>query len=113
LGDWSTARGWLTSFDADTGDVRWKLKAPKPIIAGVTPTAGGVVFAADLAGNLFAVDADTGKRLWNEEVGEPVGGGIITYLAGGVQYVAAAIGNGGGAWPIEVDRSTIAVYALP
>lgn len=111
--DWSTASGWLTAFDADTGAVRWKLQAPKPILAGVTPTAGGLVFAADLAGNLFAVDAASGQRLWNDNVGQPVGGGIITYRAGGQQLVAAAIGNGGGVWPIPTTRSSIVVYGLP
>lgn len=113
MGDWATARGWLTAFDADTGAVRWKLEAPKPVLAGVTPTAGGLVFAADLAGNLFALDAASGKRLWNVDVGQPVGGGIITYRAGGRQLVAAAIGNGGGVWPAPVTRSSIVVYGLP
>lgn len=113
MGDWSAARGWLTAFDADTGAVRWKLEAPKPVIAGVTPTAGGLVFAADLAGNFFALDAASGKRLWSVDVGQPVGGGVITYRAGGQQLVAAAIGNGGGAWPAPVTRSSIVVYGLP
>ncbi len=110
---WSTAKGWLTAFDADTGTVRWKIEAPKPILAGVTPTAGGIVFAADLAGNLFAVDAQSGKRLWNDQVGQPVGGGIVTYRASGKQLLAAAVGNGGGVWPITVTKSSIVVYALP
>lgn len=110
---WSTARGWLTAFDADTGAVRWKLEAPKPVLAGVTPTAGGVVFAADLAGNLFALDAASGKRLWNDNVGQPLGGGIITYRVGDRQFLAAAAGNGGGVWPIDVTRSSIVVYGLP
>ena len=109
---WSTARGWLTAYDADTGSVRWKLETPKPIIGAVTPTASGLVFAADLAGNLFAVDAATGKKLWNDQVGQPIGGGIITYRAGGQQLVAAAIGNGGGAWPAPVTRTSIVVYGL-
>lgn len=110
---WSTARGWLTSFDADTGAVRWKLETPKPIIAGVTPTAGGLVFAADLTGDLFALDAQTGKRLWNDRLGQPLGGGIITYRAGAKQYLAVAAGNGGGIWPVPVTRSSIVVYGLP
>lgn len=111
-GDWSTARGWLTAFDADTGAVRWRLEAPKPVLGGVTPTAGGLVFASDLAGNFFAVDAENGRKLWNENVGQPIGGGIITYEVDGRQLVAAAIGNGGGAWPINVTRSSIVVYGL-
>jgi len=113
MADWSTARGWLTAFDADTGAVRWKLEAPKPVLAGVTPTAGGLVFSADLSGKLFALDAASGKRLWNVDVGQPVGGGVITYRAGGKQLLAAAVGNGGGVWPIPVTRSSIVVYGLP
>lgn len=113
MAPWSTARGWLTAFDADTGAVRWKLEAPKPVIAGVTPTAGDLVFGADLAGNLFALDAATGNKLWNAQLGQPLGGGIITYQAGKQQLVAVAVGNGGGTWPIEVTRSSIVVYGLP
>lgn len=93
--------------------MRWKLETPKPVIAGVTPTAGRLVFAADLAGNLFALDAVSGRQLWHDNVGQPVGGGIVTYRAGGRQLVAAAVGNGGGVWPIETTRSSIVVYGLP
>ena len=110
---WSTARGWLTAYDADSGAVRWKIEAPKPVLGGVTPTAGGLVFASDLAGNLFAADAASGNRLWNVDLGQPIGGGIITYRADGQQLVAAAIGNGGGAWPAPVTRTSVVVYGLP
>ena len=54
----ASAKGWLTAFDADNGAVRWKFAAPRPMLAGVTPTAGGLVFAADLGGTLYAFDAD-------------------------------------------------------
>ena len=56
----ANAKGWLTAFDADNGAVRWKFAAPRPMLAGVTPTAGGLVFAADLGGTLYAFDADKG-----------------------------------------------------
>ena len=55
----SEAKGWITAFDADTGAVRWKFAAPAPVVAGVTPTAGGLVFTADLTGHLRAFDAET------------------------------------------------------
>ena len=57
----ANAKGWLTAFDADNGAVRWKFAAPRPMLAGVTPTAGGLVFAADLGGTLYAFDADEGR----------------------------------------------------
>lgn len=109
---WETARGWITAFDADTGKVRWKVEAPKPVIAAVTPTAGGLLFAADLAGKLYALDAESGKRLWTDDLGQPLGGGIITYRAGQKQLIAAAVGNGGGVWPAPVTRTSIVVYGL-
>ena len=51
----SEAKGWITAFDADSGAVRWKFAAPAPVVAGVTPTAGGLVFSADLTGTLARV----------------------------------------------------------
>ncbi len=44
----STRRGWLTAIDADNGTIKWRYASPTPIIAGVTATAGDVVFTADL-----------------------------------------------------------------
>ncbi|MNT96718.1 hypothetical protein D3C72_2388820 [compost metagenome] len=51
--------------------------------------------------------------MWNDNLGQPLGGGLITYKAGEKQFVAAAVGNGGGVWPIDVTRSSIVVYGLP
>jgi alcohol dehydrogenase (cytochrome c) len=34
------------------------------MLAGVTPTASGLVFAADLGAQIYAFDADTGSILW-------------------------------------------------
>jgi alcohol dehydrogenase (cytochrome c) len=55
--------------------------APDP--RAVTPTAGGVVFTADLGGRLYAFDAATGKVLWQLDTGHSAGGGIVTYRARG------------------------------
>jgi len=40
-----------------------------PLLGGVTPTAGGLVFAADLGGQIYAMDAETGKILCQTDAG--------------------------------------------
>ena len=55
------ATGWITALDSETGAVRWKYHAEKPVVAGITPTAGGVTFAGDLAGNLLVFNRKTGQ----------------------------------------------------
>ena len=109
----SEAKGWLTAFDADTGAVRWKFAAPAPVLAGVTPTAGGLVFSADLGGHLRAFDADTGEVLWELDVGQSIGGGIVSYSAGGKQLVAVASGMKSRIWPGATDQSRIQVFGVP
>jgi glucose dehydrogenase len=88
-----TASGWLTAVDAATGKVKWQFHAPQPIVAGVTPTAGGVVFNGDLDGNFYAFDAGTGKVLYSTKTQGPIAGGIVTYMARDKQYVATTSGN--------------------
>lgn len=106
------AKGWLTAFDAETGAVRWKFAAPHPILAGVTPTAGGVVFAADMGGELYAFAADSGGVLWHTSSGQSTGGGIITYIAGGRQLLGVASGMKSPVWPGAANKSRILVYGL-
>jgi alcohol dehydrogenase (cytochrome c) len=94
----SDASGWLTAIDATTGALKWKLHSPRPMVAAVTPTAGGVIFAGELTGDLLALDAASGAVLNRLPVGGPLGGGIVTYEAGGKQYVAAVSGTPSGFW---------------
>jgi len=93
FGDASEARGWIHAVDGDTGNVLWKYHADGPVVAGVTPTAGGVVFSGDLNGNLLALDAKTGTELYKLNTGGAVAGGVITYETAGKQYVASTSGN--------------------
>jgi alcohol dehydrogenase (cytochrome c) len=85
--------GWVTSLDADTGRIRWQYHAEKPVIAGVTPTAGGVTFAGDLAGHLLVFNSKTGELVTRVQTGGALAGGVVTYETGGKQYVAFASGN--------------------
>jgi alcohol dehydrogenase (cytochrome c) len=85
--------GWITSMDAETGAVRWKYRAEKPVLAGVTPTAGGVTFTGDLAGNLLVFNSKTGDVVHKAKTGGAMAGGVVTYELGGKQYLAFASGN--------------------
>jgi alcohol dehydrogenase (cytochrome c) len=105
-------RGWLTAFDVDTGQVRWRYMAPAPILAGVTVTAGGLVFLGDLAGTLRALDARTGVVLWEDRAGDATGGGIVTYAVAGRPYVAVATGKPSPIWPVpKPETAKIVVYS--
>lgn len=108
----SSANGWLTAYDAETGTVRWKFQAPKPVLAGVTPTAGGLVFTADLGGNVYAFDADDGRVRWLTSTGQSIGGGVVSYLAGGHQRIAVAAGMRSPIWPGGSQSSHVIVYGV-
>lgn len=105
-------RGWVTAIDADTGKVAWKYEAPTPVAAAVTTTAGGLVFTADMDGNIVALDAHSGKKLWSHNTGQPVGGGIVSYEANGHQRIAVATGISSPIWPKQGTSGQIAVYGL-
>jgi alcohol dehydrogenase (cytochrome c) len=106
------AKGWLTAFDAESGSLRWEFAAPHPVLAGVTPTAGGIVFTADMGGELYGLDAASGKILWQMTGGQSIGGGIVSYLAGGRQLVGVASGMKSPVWPGGAQQSRIIVLGL-
>jgi alcohol dehydrogenase (cytochrome c) len=108
----SKAYGWTTAIDPASGRVRWHLKMATPMVAALTPTAGGVVFTGDLNGNLLALDPKTGKRLYSYDTKNAMAGGIISYRAGGAQYIAAATGNTSFvAWRVT-GKPTLFVFGL-
>ncbi|MGB6452006.1 MAG: PQQ-binding-like beta-propeller repeat protein, partial [Steroidobacteraceae bacterium] len=106
------ARGWLTAFDAENGRVRWKFKAPHPIVAGVTPTGGDLLFAADRSGDVFALDQRNGLVLWQTNTGQSIGGGLVVYRAGGHELLAVPSGMTSLGSPASADKSRILVYEL-
>jgi alcohol dehydrogenase (cytochrome c) len=101
--------GWLNAIDPLTGKIAWRYHSPSLMVAGVTPTAGGVVFTGEMTGDFDAFDSATGKALYRFNTGGAIAGGIATYAVGGKQYVVAVSGNqsrtsvkGGGAPTIFV-----------
>jgi alcohol dehydrogenase (cytochrome c) len=110
----STRHGWLTAVDPEDGSIRWRYASPTPLVAGVTATAGGLVFTADLAGRVLAFDADRGTLLWRGRTGQPIGGGVVSYAVGGRQYIAVASGlHAPTTWQLESSAATVVVFALP
>src|SRR6202020_901681 len=93
--------GWVYAVDADTGGWKWRLKSNYPIVGGVTPTAGGLVFVGDVGGNFYALDAATGEKVWGQKIGGGIGGGVIAYRADGGERIAVTTGLTGLASPIE------------
>ena len=106
--------GWVYATDADTGVWKWRVKSNYPILGGVTPTAGGVVFFGDLGGNFYALDSATGQKLWGQVLGAGggIGGGVITYSVNGQQKVAVADGFTMVAWPVKPVVATVVVLGL-
>jgi alcohol dehydrogenase (cytochrome c) len=109
-GQWA---GWITAIDADRGTVAWKRKLPAPVLGAVTPTAGGVVFAADMMGNVYAFNASTGATVWRTQTTGAVGGGIVSYTTpAGAQRIAIATGMTSPIWPTKKVNAEVVVYGL-
>jgi alcohol dehydrogenase (cytochrome c) len=89
------ARGLLTGFDAATGKQRWRYDSPTPMVAGVALTASDLAFTGETGGYFDAIDAKSGRVLLRLNLGDSIQGGVITYSAHHVQYVAVVSGDGG------------------
>ena len=109
FGHWA---GWVYAVDADTGAWKWRVKSNYPILSGMTPTAGGIVFFGDMGGNFYALDSATGQRLWSVKTSGAIGGGVITYAVNGEQKVAVATGFTAILWPTEVVTGKIVILGL-
>ncbi len=108
-GNWA---GWVHAVDADTGVWKWRVHTNYPITSGMTPTAGGVVFFGDMGGNFYALNAANGQKLWGQKISGAIGGGVITYMAGGVQRVAVAASMTSPAWPTEQGTAKVIILGL-
>ncbi|MGE0385501.1 MAG: PQQ-binding-like beta-propeller repeat protein [Gammaproteobacteria bacterium] len=85
--------GWVVAVDGTTGKPRWKFRAGAPVLASVTPTAGGLLFTGNMKGELLALDMASGEERARVDVGGSVNGGLATYAVGGRQYLAVASGG--------------------
>lgn len=91
-GDTTHAR--LTAREPVTGEIAWEKRYEIIPHSGLLSTAGGLLFNATYDGWLEAMDAESGDLLWRFNLGSGTNGGIISYEAGGKQYIAVATGHG-------------------
>ena len=91
---------------------KWRVKSNYPIVAGWTPTVGGLLFFGDVGGNLYALDSSNGQKLWGQALDGAIAGGVITYMANGAQKVAVAAGFAHSEWPTIIRFAKIAVLGL-
>ena len=87
--------GHLDARDPITGAKKWEIRYPEPPMASVLTTAGNLLFVPDSRGVVHAYNAETGAELWNHSDGLGHQGGIMSYSAGGKQYIAVVAGFGG------------------
>ena len=104
--------GWMTASDADSGLRKWQVKTPFPLLGGITPTAGGLLFFGDIGGNFYAYAAASGKKLWSHKLDGAIAGGVITYDSGAGQRIAVAAGMTSPTWPTPKVDASIVVFGL-
>jgi alcohol dehydrogenase (cytochrome c) len=88
------AHGRLTAREPVSGDIAWEKRYEIIPHSGLLSTAGGLLFNATYDGWMEALDAQTGDLIWRFNLGSGTNGGIVSYEAGGEQYIAVATGHG-------------------
>ena len=91
-----TIRSYLAAIDYQTGKTVWtQVYATIGGLGGggILTTAGSLLFAGDVGGNLVAYDPVKGKPLWHAYLGTQVTNAPETYMLDGHQYVLVAAGD--------------------
>lgn len=77
----------------DTAPLGLELATGMPLVNGLLPTRGGVIFTGAMDAYLRAYDAKTGAELWQGRLPVPGVANPMTYVIGGEQYVVIAAGG--------------------
>ena len=89
--------GQLVAWDPIKQEARWTGDLGRPEVGGMLATAGGLLFTSGHDGHLTALDATTGEQLWSHQTQTAATAPPVSYSIDGEQYIAAAVGFGGGA----------------
>jgi quinohemoprotein ethanol dehydrogenase len=100
--------GAFAAIDLERGRVRWRHCVGAPMLGGAAATAGGLVFAGDARGTLYAFDAGDGRIAWRRRFDGGFASAPIVYTIDGVEYLAVVSGasgaGGSGAGRLSVLR---------
>ena len=91
-----TTQSYISAIDYKTGKTVWKHAYPTlggGLGSGMMTTAGKLLFAGDVAGNIVAYDATHGKPLWHAYLGSIVSNAPETFALDGHQYVLVGAGD--------------------
>ncbi len=91
-----TMQSYISAIDYKTGKTVWKHVYPTlggGLGSGMLTTAGRLLFAGDIAGNIVAYDAGNGKPLWHSYLGSNVSNAPETYSLDGHQYLLVGAGD--------------------
>jgi alcohol dehydrogenase (cytochrome c) len=83
----------IRAIDPATAEIVWEFPIQPRSSAGITTTAGGLVFTGSADGFFFALNARTGEELWHMSLGARVHAAPMTFAVDGKQYVTIASGN--------------------
>jgi alcohol dehydrogenase (cytochrome c) len=104
--------GWIKAFAAVSGQELWSVHRRDPVLAAVTPTAGGLVLTGDLGGSFLALDARDGRVLYEFATGGPVAAGISVYAVAGREYIAVPSGSSSRDAASATGAATLIVFSL-
>lgn len=104
--------GWIKAFDALSGHEIWSVHRKDPVLAAVTPTAGGLLLTGDTGGSFLALDAGDGRVLYEFATGGPVAAGISVYAVAGREYIAVPSGSSSRDAASATGAATLVVFSL-
>lgn len=84
--------GRLQAYNVGTQQLAWTAHQTTPPTTGMLATAGGLMFSGDLDPALKAFNDETGELLWEYRLDQLPSSSLVTYSAGGRQFLAVVVG---------------------